>query len=247
MPCLLTMSIAITCWLQGQFKQCTCGEIAHMWMRAGNTCGRVVRWNKSNDWNVSWRKDPILNPLEILCGYDRGSFLNQGLYSRAGREWESIILWMERDWSSQHMRQQHTCCGICMTHKLLCLSSNWNSTTHAVSCLPLLRGRSNHSITMICITRTMICIQRVLNDDSIHIRPNQNSEDTKYIDHDVVPLFGYYHRLLFLRRMAGSWMMIQFTFDLIKTLKTLMIFIISCKNFNHTSCPAMTRTTHTWC
>jgi hypothetical protein len=44
-----------------------------------------------------------------------------------------------RDWlcctllSHNTLRQQHTCCGIC---KLICLSSNRNSTTHAVSCLP---------------------------------------------------------------------------------------------------------------
>jgi hypothetical protein len=43
-----------------------------------------------------------------------------------------------RDWLrvSNTLRQQHTCCGICMTCKLIRLSSNWNSTTHAVSCLP---------------------------------------------------------------------------------------------------------------
>jgi hypothetical protein len=38
--------------------------------------------------------------------------------------------------SRNTLRQQHICCGICMTSKFLCLPSKWNSTTHAVSCLP---------------------------------------------------------------------------------------------------------------
>jgi hypothetical protein len=45
----------------------------------------------------------VLNPLEILSGYDCGSFLNEGLDSCVGKEWESIFLWMERDWVLWHI------------------------------------------------------------------------------------------------------------------------------------------------
>jgi hypothetical protein len=50
-------------------------------MRAGNTCGGEVKQLKRQ---LKERYD--LEPT------DRGSFLNQGLDSRAGKEWESLIL-----------------------------------------------------------------------------------------------------------------------------------------------------------
>jgi hypothetical protein len=48
--------------------------------------------------------------------------------------------------SRNTLRQQYTCYGICMTHKLICLSSHWNSTTHAVSCLPFAARQKQSSL-----------------------------------------------------------------------------------------------------
>jgi hypothetical protein len=53
----------------------------------------------------------------------------------------TIALWLWNIWFSPSLQSTR---GICMTHKLLYLSSNWNSTTHAVSCLPFAE-RQKHS------------------------------------------------------------------------------------------------------
>jgi hypothetical protein len=69
--------------------------------------------------------------LRLISIYALSSLKEQGLFTHAPLFSERCCSSFSRAetgyafLSRNTLRQQHTCCGICMPHKLLCLSSNW--------------------------------------------------------------------------------------------------------------------------